>query len=74
MTGAYEKIDKAKTDTILALLLMMTSGPAEAYGILAVCIHRLNFEMIDNPADIDALCTEITMSLRSVTDARKAAN
>lgn len=69
----YEKIDRTKTDAVLKLLLHIAEGPREAYGILTVCIHRLNFEMNDTPASVDLLCAEVAATLRSITDERKFA-
>lgn len=68
---SLEKIAQDKTDIILGVLYNLTEGPREAYGVLAVCLYRLNFEIIENKVSIDQLCDEITTTLRSITPKRK---
>jgi hypothetical protein len=65
--GEFLKIDHAKSDAVMMLLLSIAQGPAEAYGIMLTCIYRLNFEFIEQPSNMDGLIQEISTSLRSMT-------
>jgi hypothetical protein len=69
---SYEKIARVKTDLVLGVLSSIAAGPREAYGILCICIHQLNFEISDEKADIDQLCAEVAITLRSITPVQKA--
>lgn len=59
-------IDRRKTDAVLALLASITEGPQEAYSVLCVCIHRINFEFCEKPISIDDLAEGVRVSMHSI--------
>lgn len=66
MTQIPERVSSDKAMTILQSLYHSTTGPREAYGVLALAIWLLNFKISDDPVSIDQLCEEVTGSLRSI--------
>lgn len=67
-----ETIDGAKASAVLQMLVLTTEGPREAYAVLCAAMWALNFEMSSEPSSIDELCEEVSRSLRSIVDHKRA--
>lgn len=61
-----EIIDASKAAVLLSALMAITEGPREAYGVLCLAIHIMNFEISENAVSVDQLAAEVSQSLRSI--------
>lgn len=69
-TMDYEKAEVHKVHSVLLQLQLMCQGPREAYAVLVTALWQLN-QIAERPISIDDFVTEVSASLRSVTEIRK---
>lgn len=61
-----EQISLQKSDALMSVIVTNTEGPREAYALLCSAIWRLNFELSEEQVNIDQLCEEVGLTLRSI--------
>lgn len=66
MEMELETMSAAKSADLLKYIVETAQGPREAYTLLVVGLWRLNFEIVDNPVNINDLCNDVSASLRSI--------
>lgn len=69
--GHIEQVSGAKSDSILRDLLLNTEGPREAFGVLILCLYRLNFEFIEDPLTLVELADSTKQSILTLQKAPK---
>jgi hypothetical protein len=63
---SLERINMQKVGQVLQLIVSISHGPHEGYGVLCAAIYQLN-ALMDEPASIDTLADEVAHSLRTMT-------
>jgi hypothetical protein len=69
LQDSIERVDAARSDEVLAVLLNSVRGPAEAYAVLILAIYRINFEFHDKPLTLVELADSVSKSIRSIKKA-----
>jgi len=68
MSHVVQSIHESKVDAVLSLVIQLSEGPREAFGIIATVLKTLNEEIIDEDARVttEVLCQELCISINSI--------